>query len=532
MTIQSDPKHLLFVPMHFWGHARPLAVLAVRIVRMRPVVITFCTGSKFYDRTKVEIYNELGQGEEELLKRIRMLRIEEGSEIFDPAVYRDNFLAAWGKLCSGQSVEAESVDGTPQLINIFDLPLSAVVIDAYSVEIYDALHEQRVKSSVPLHLNLYSWCPVATSVVVALYRQNLLPIAESIAAREGLSLHEVAVAMLGSPKGNVIESPCLPAMYDYEFEPQAFSFPSQLLSRIFVKAANAFGSMDGMITFDAADYHPEATVAIREFLAQRDIKGFYAGPLIVNKARSTSPRRDGKRPEELLKFMDKQLKERGQNSILYVSFGSLFWPTDPAKVVAVFEVLMQQNVPLIVARSSPTEAFPQDLIDKLSKYPHAFIGGWMPQQTVLEHPATGWCLTHGGHNSVLECIHSGVPMIVWPIAVDQATNAVHLTYNLNIAYELLQVRHGHGLGPIHRMPGKKLLGTVDAVRDELRDVLVQAFGADGAAKRARLEILQETLHGAWGEKGIARAETEAFLDSVSALHPSTFADAQVAAPQA
>ena len=40
---------------------------------MRPVVITFCTGSKFYDRTKVEIYNELGQGEEELLKRIRYI---------------------------------------------------------------------------------------------------------------------------------------------------------------------------------------------------------------------------------------------------------------------------------------------------------------------------------------------------------------------------------------------------------------------------------------------------------------------------
>ena len=255
---------------------------------------------------------------------------------------------------------------------------------------------------------------------------------------------------------------------------------------------------------------------------------------------------------------------------------------------------MQQNVPLvrlllrfflsvmilmsfmcpeqIVARSSPTEAFPQDLIDKLSKYPHAFIGGWMPQQTVLEHPVRTAFLSHlvpiltplvchrpqagvlptvdiTPYSSVytqacpckpftphllpyaLPCSPS-LDRIVWPIAVDQATNAVHLTYNLNIAYELPQVRHGHGLGPIRRMPGKKLLGTVDAVRDELRDVLVQAFGADGAAKRARLEILQETLHGAWGEKGIARAETEAFLDSVSALHPSTFADAQVAAPQA
>ena len=65
-----------------------------------------------------------------------MLRIEEGSEIFDPAVYRDNFLAAWGKLCSGQSVEAESVDGTPQLINIFDLPLSAVVIDVRPLSLH------------------------------------------------------------------------------------------------------------------------------------------------------------------------------------------------------------------------------------------------------------------------------------------------------------------------------------------------------------------------------------------------------------
>ncbi|KAI0327384.1 UDP-Glycosyltransferase/glycogen phosphorylase [Cubamyces sp. BRFM 1775] len=528
MAIQSDPKHLLLIPMHFWGHVRPLAVLAVRMVRMRPVVITLCATNKLYEKAKVEMYNELGQGEEELLKRIRLLRIEEGSELLDPGVFRDNFLTSWGKLCSGQSIKAESVDGTPQLINIFDSPLSAVVIDAYAVEIFDALHEQRTKSSIPLHLNLYSYCPVSTNVVVARYRQNAFPIVQSIAAREGLTVHEVAVTMLGSPKGNVIESPCLPAMYDHEFEPQAFSFPSQLLSRVFLKAANAFGSMDGMITFDAAEYHPEATVATREFLAQRNIKGYYAGPLIVDKTRSAYARRDGKRPEELLKFMDKQLRERGEHSVVYISFGSLFWPTDPAKVVAAFEALMQQNIPIIIARSSPTEAFPQDLIDRLSKYPHGFIGGWMPQQTVLEHPATGWCLTHGGHNTVLECIYSGVPMIVWPIAVDQSTNAVHLTHNLDIAYELLQVRNGHGLGPIHRMPSKKLLGTIDAVRDELRDVLVQAFGADGAAKRARVEVLRDTLRGAWGENGVARTETEAFLDSVCALQPSTLADAQTA----
>ena len=115
--------------------------------------------------------------------------------------------------------------------------------------------------------------------------------------------------------------------------------------------------------------------------------------------------------------------------------------------------------------------------------------------------------------------------IVWPIAIDQATNAVHLTHNLGIAYELLQVRNGHGLGPIHRMPEKKLIGTVDAVRDELRDVLVQAFGEDGAAKRARLEGLQRALREAWTEKGVAYAETEAMLNRLCRLHPSTLANA-------
>ena len=41
------------------------------MVRMRPLVITFCVASKLYDRTKVEIHNELGPNEDELLTRIR-----------------------------------------------------------------------------------------------------------------------------------------------------------------------------------------------------------------------------------------------------------------------------------------------------------------------------------------------------------------------------------------------------------------------------------------------------------------------------
>ncbi|KAI0327385.1 UDP-Glycosyltransferase/glycogen phosphorylase [Cubamyces sp. BRFM 1775] len=527
MAIQSGAKHLLLVPVHFWGHARPLAVFATRMVRMRPLIITFCVASKLYDRTKAEIHNELGPDEEVLLTRIRLIPLEEGPDVVEPAVHRDSFLTLWKKLCAGQSIPCESVDGTRQLVNIHNSPLSAVILDSFCIEIYNALHEQRTKSPVPLNLNLYSWCPVSTNIVVTVYRHNPLPIAEAIAAREGLSLDEVAIAMLASPHGNLIESPCLPTMYDHELSPQAFSFPTELLGRVFIRASTTFEQMDGLISFDIADYHPEAAIALREHYAQRNVETFFVGPLIASGSRTISALHSGNGSDELVGFLDKQLKERGQHSVIYISFGSIFWPTDPSKLVAAFEVLMQQNVPFVVARSSPMEVFPGDILEKLSECPHAFVAGWVPQQVVLEHPATGWCLTHGGHNTVLECIYSGVPMIVWPIAVDQATNAVHLTHNLNIAYELLEVRHGHGLGPIHRMPKKKLVGTIDAVRDELTDVLVQAFGEDGAAKRARLEGLQRALREAWGEKGVARTETEAMLDRLCGLHPSTFANSHV-----
>lgn len=98
---------------------------------------------------------------------------------------------------------------------------------------------------------------------------------------------------------------------------------------------------------------------------------------------------------------------------------------------------------------------------------------------------------------------------------------MHLTDNLDIAYELLEVRNGIGLGPIFRT-GKKPVGTVDAVRGELKDVLVRAFGADGEAKRQRLLDMRAKLQQAWADvgsegdelRGIARKEVQAFLDDV------------------
>ena len=103
--------------------------------------------------------------------------------------------------------------------------------------------------------------------------------------------------------------------------------------------------------------------------------------------------------------------------------------------------------------------------------------------------------------------------ILWPIAADQPVNAIHLTDHIGAAYELIEVRNGAGLGPILRN-GKTPTGTLDAVKEEMRDVLHRAFGKDGEKKREKVRELRNTLQAAWSEGGIAKKEVEAMLDEL------------------
>lgn len=103
--------------------------------------------------------------------------------------------------------------------------------------------------------------------------------------------------------------------------------------------------------------------------------------------------------------------------------------------------------------------------------------------------------------------------ILWPVWADQPVNAIYLSEDLDIAYELLEVRCGTGLRQIYRN-GKTPTGTIEAVKAEMRDVLDRAFGDDGVRKRANLHGIRKKLQAAWAEDGVARRELEAFLSDL------------------
>ncbi|KAI8985767.1 UDP-Glycosyltransferase/glycogen phosphorylase [Trametes punicea] len=514
----SPPAHLMFLSAHMWGHARPMSIAISRMVKLRPVVITFPIAANVYDKAKAEILSNFQPGEEEACSRIRIMRINQGKEILDPLMLADQFLEVWNTLCNGQPMAFETAEGKQGTVDFQSEPLSAIVIDSVPVDAFNAIYKHREITPALKNLKIYTYFPVATNFLFARHGEDRIPIAEALAKQEGIPFNDAAHKVWTVPQGRVIRTPSLPPLYDHELEPQAIPLTPEFCGRVLIRAARTIQQADGIFTMDAVEFDPETAEALRQWTGRISRKVYYAGPLLSSRRNAPAFQVNGQ-GKEAMQFLDNKLSSSGERSVIYISFGTLFWPTDPRKLVVVFQVLLEQNVPFIISCPSPWTTIPDDFLEELKQHPNALVTKWVPQQAVLEHPALGWCLTHGGHNSVMECIHAGVPMILWPISIDQPTVAIHLTDHLDVGYELLEVRNGTGLGEIFRT-GKTPTGTLDAVRAELRDVLLRAFGEDGAAKRARVLKLRERLEGAWSENGIARKEMEAFLDDACASAPA------------
>ena len=84
---------------------------------------------------------------------------------------------------------------------------------------------------------------------------------------------------------------------------------------------------------------------------------------------------------------------------------------------------------------------------------------------------------------------------------------MQLVENLDVAYELHEVRTGAwGLRPLRRT-GKAPAGTPAALRAEMHAVLAQAFGGDGARKRENMRTLRKGARELWKDGGAARMAT-------------------------
>ncbi|TCD64138.1 hypothetical protein EIP91_004487, partial [Steccherinum ochraceum] len=338
--------------------------------------------------------------------------------------------------------------------------------------------------------------------------------------RSGRPYSKVAFEHVHNFGNDVISMVGLPPMYHYELDPQDVNVMIEpIIGAMWTSITTVWEQYcDATISTSPEVYEPEGTAHMKKWMTETGRDFWCFGPLLPPQEKRDSLAAETKLSEnadEIQAFLDKTLKDHGDKSLLYISFGSIFWPTAQEKLWAVLDVIMEQNIPFILSHASPFAVFPDEVLAKVKAYGNRVLTKWSPQQTVFAHPALGWFLTHGGQNSVTEATVQGIPMICWPFHADQPCNSLHLSENLNVAYELLEVRTGKGMLPLYRT-GKAPAGTIEAIKREAREVLEKAWGEDGRIKRQNMKQLQGKVLHAWDRDGPATKDLDRFMDVVCA----------------
>ncbi|KAF8209475.1 hypothetical protein K438DRAFT_1753815 [Mycena galopus ATCC 62051] len=321
--------------------------------------------------------------------------------------------------------------------------------------------------------------------------------------RQGRSMEDVLaqvfLAWNGTDKfsGMTIRCPGTPDMYDYERCAYATGAgPPPGMAQVMVFAQTLAKVSDGYIVPTAACIEPVAVPQCKQLYQQRGQELFTVGlqaqdecwgdaapAAITNTAVKT--------------FLDNAVNQHGAKSVLYISFGSFFFPVaTPELIEALVNTLLSLSspFPFIFALGGTLASLSKELVERVNSSGKGLVCDfWVEQRAILQHGAVGWFLTHGGFNSITESLTQGIPLIVWPTNAEQPINAALLSAEPNpVAIELLQVRTGPQLGPSLR-GGPIITGTVADASDEFKTVFEAARGTRGAVLMANAASMRKAL---------------------------------------
>ncbi|KAJ3559368.1 hypothetical protein NM688_g398 [Phlebia brevispora] len=528
------PRHYILAAYEAWGHARPLCTLAARICKSRPVTLTVFVTRSFYDRAENEISRNFSPAEADVQARIRLVAVHTRENVhFDVETFNASFLDALKKLVREEPIVCAKTNAQIPAVGSPD----AAIFDLFSYSL--ALHVRKWSEK---DAKVICWAPVSAMATYYLFGPSggfdaeTPHLIEEEISSSGRSFAEVAEDIFCHKNGQVMEVPGIPPMYDYEHYPQKVS--AGRLSAIghhsnsrastyqmiipdikpgvhHLAGLQFMHACDAVLVSTAECFEPpEAIRAFENWFAETSRKAYIAGPMIPLGPQALDEKQQSPQAAEIAEFMARILQSHGHNSLIYISFGSVFWSVEPEKIWTFVDVLLEKKFPFIMSHGSPFAQVPDWVREKVKASGLAVLSSWSPQQTILRHPVMGWFVTHCGWNSLVESVSAGVPMICWPYQADQALDTVHLTDNAQIAYELSEVRTGDGLRPVYRT-GKVPVATLDAIREESSRILSLAFGPDGAEKRMRVLKLKEKASKLWEPDGASRLTFESFLDDLN-----------------
>ncbi|KAH9930284.1 uncharacterized protein B0H18DRAFT_873192, partial [Fomitopsis serialis] len=521
-------RHVVLFVYKSWGQIRPLCDLAAHMVQLRAIVVTLFTTATFYDRVQNELKRNFAAEDIHRMLYIRVIALHHNrSDPLDNRILESSFSKAFERLinlrpipCIHTGMEFETISAPDGVILDFQGrgPLSEI---------------RRISRK---HVKVYVWFAGAPSAVFRMYCPeqmggigNLPAKSDYLAKHTGMSVERAAGEIALGNSACLICIPGLPAIYDYEVQPQRLMGPIGQVGDMMLTAYESvftdrcrrtLSGCDGIILAAPECYEREATVALREYFASTSRTVYACGPLVSQVSSGVAGEKQQPSIAPVEEFLYATMASHGERSLVYVSsqisFGTIYWPLEPEKLSAFLDIVISMRIPFvslqILNHASPYLPAEESIIDKVTKYRYGLFTRWSPQQLILGHSVTGWFVTNGGHSSVIESIAEGVPMICWPFSFNHSLNAVRVSEGLKIGYELLETRNGPGLKRAHRL-GKAPQGTLEAFIEEARDTLRRALGEDGVRKQRNVQRLRREVAQAWSRRGSSRRAVEELLNS-------------------
>ncbi|KAL5530853.1 hypothetical protein ACEPAF_7111 [Sanghuangporus sanghuang] len=509
MGLAFPHGHIVVLTIPAWGHVKAACALITKIVRLGQVYVTIFCANHLYERAIKEIAEQFIPDEENELKDLtRVVGIDTPLLPDKLDQLAESFIDEYRRLCAGEAVKASCVS---EHYHNAVIPPQLVILDIF---LYEAF--QRIKEEQSSEIPIYVLQSVSAAALLFLWGPEHLGGHGDLSKKlEGvIETDEKAKAMemekiYRRAHGNLLRVPGLPDMYDHEFSPQKSVFDeSGFIAEVNKYQHRLFTECDGIIMNTSSLLEKEAVDAVQKWFAGRPVicPAAFDFPLFPKKPDMSQV------AIEVNEFMDDALKKHGAHSVVYMSFGSVFWPTEPDKIWVAIDAFIERGIPFVYAHASPFAEIPEEVKKRISASGLGYTSKWLPQIAILEHKACGWFVTHCGQNSVMEAISRGVPLICWPFDADQPVNAVLASYVLGIGYELFEMRSWHGLKPICRLGDRQPEGTKDAFRCEFKHVLEKAAGEDGKVKRANAQRLREKVIETWEPDGEAWGEIKRIID--------------------
>ncbi|KAI5118935.1 hypothetical protein M0805_003759 [Coniferiporia weirii] len=409
-TVNALPRgHIVTVSPEAWGHVKPLCALLGRIVRIRRVYATLFIPTTYIDKTNSEVARQfLPEGEEDLKSLIRVVALPTSPDMGDLGPFQAGFFEAYKTLYAGKPLAS-----APDSKHVYDAvePPQLVLLNTF---FYEPIANIRSVSgtSVPI----YAWQTGAVGGGLFLYgperyggKGDMAAKIAAITAKDEETIQKEKEKLYRRIKEELLEVPGIPPMYDYEFSPQVLAFSADLPG--FTQYVHrTLSECDGVVATSNRIFEGPAFDAWQEWYGSRPVIGI--GPMALPIDATSLEREKAQSPlaGEVDTFLNKALEKFGKRSVIYVSFGSFWWSTEPEKIWAVLDVLMELQIPFLFSHASPLAVVPEEVKEKVKASGLGLTSTWFPQQLILHHEACGWFVTHCGHNSVMEALSEGIPL--------------------------------------------------------------------------------------------------------------------------